>query len=395
MTMNVLFVVSGSRKKIDGYHRRVLSIAEILKNKKKQIQNVHVIWFYPAFEIFQFSKRGLECEELAIHFIPALSFYSHKLIVPINRWVTKCIVRFFCRVAGIHIMQSEMQLFSYCMKKGDAWRFVVDYHGDLVSEMKANNHTAWQISLAQSDEKRAFEHAQGSIFVSRNLQSVMESRFCKPLRSVLAPSCVDTEQFIKPYALREKRREELGVSGKIVLAYCGGLQPWQCIDWVVDIFKKLYSGDTRYYLMLFTNHSKETVQETLDAFCTKGENYNFMSLPMDEVPFHLLVGDIGMLLRRNDPVNLVASPTKCSEYLAAGMPVISTPFAGDSPALIQRENVGFVIAESNDESMGGINESIRIIMENRKDYFNRCQSVARRYLSWNHSVENILELYRS
>ncbi len=67
-----------------------------------------------------------------------------------------------------------------------------------------------------------------------------------------------------------------------------------------------------------------------------------MSLPHDEVRGYINSCDVGLLLRRDHIVNKVSSPTKFAEFLACGLPVLTTPWAGNSENIIDTYNVGYV-----------------------------------------------------
>jgi glycosyltransferase involved in cell wall biosynthesis len=62
-----------------------------------------------------------------------------------------------------------------------------------------------------------------------------------------------------------------------------------------------------------------------------------------EMPGLLSTGDVGLSLRLSTPSAAAASPVKNGEYLACGLPVVTTPGIGDYSDLVQRRGVGVVV----------------------------------------------------
>jgi hypothetical protein len=87
-----------------------------------------------------------------------------------------------------------------------------------------------------------------------------------------------------------------------------------------------------------------------------------------------------LLLRAESPVNAVASPTKLGEYLASGLPVITTPYAGDASSVVAETGTGFVIdIPFRTESLRDLCDWLSEITVSRKEYFQRCIEAAQEY----------------
>ena len=59
------------------------------------------------------------------------------------------------------------------------------------------------------------------------------------------------------------------------------------------------------------------------------------------------MGDVGLLLRDDLPVNRVASPTKFAEYCLCGLPVLTTPYVGDFSEYVRQFSLGYQVDLSN------------------------------------------------
>lgn len=69
-----------------------------------------------------------------------------------------------------------------------------------------------------------------------------------------------------------------------------------------------------------------------------------------DIPAWLSSADLGVSLIRTSSSKVASSPTKFAEYLAAGLPIVSTAGIGDVDDLIRREAIGIVV-ESNDDDV--------------------------------------------
>ena len=103
--------------------------------------------------------------------------------------------------------------------------------------------------------------------------------------------------------------------------YTGGLQKWQCFEKILDMFKKIQEEMPTATLTIFTASIDEAQKEMVKRGIKGVVKY---------VPYKQLGGEIskikyGFLIREDNEVNRVATPTKMNSYLANGViPVYST-----------------------------------------------------------------------
>ena len=110
----------------------------------------------------------------------------------------------------------------------------------------------------------------------------------------------------------------------------------------------------------------------------------------------LPAADLGILLRAPSPVNFVSSPTKCGEYLASGVPVLTTAYAGDASRIISETSAGLVLHgnASSQENTDLVLTYLRISMANRAYVARRSYLAAREHYNTAPSRESIAQLVR-
>ena len=112
-----------------------------------------------------------------------------------------------------------------------------------------------------------------------------------------------------------------------------------------------------------------------------------------EVPGWLNAADLGILMRAEDPVNHVASPTKFAEYALSGLPVAMSKGIGDYSEMVLREKAGFLVDESRlDDSVA--RASAFMALWNEDDRL-RWSGSAREQLSKGARLNDLVAEYRS
>lgn len=108
---------------------------------------------------------------------------------------------------------------------------------------------------------------------------------------------------------------------KKVFTYVGSLDLWQCFRQTADLYKKIEESipNTLFKVLTFN------VEEAKQILYEKGvRNYVVKCVPKEEVRKELVETTYGFILREDNMVNRVATPTKFSSYLAAGViPIFS------------------------------------------------------------------------
>ena len=78
----------------------------------------------------------------------------------------------------------------------------------------------------------------------------------------------------------------------------------------------------------------------------------------EEVPEYLLAGDVGLSFIKPCFSKISSSPTKIGEYLAAGLPIVSTAGIGDVDELLDANRAGWLLRgfddTAYDDALSGI-----------------------------------------
>ena len=161
---------------------------------------------------------------------------------------------------------------------------------------------------------------------------------CKFLQKKYSPS--DPNKFIEykcnasldnfyfDQEIRKSTRKILNIEDNTtVFIYSGGLHKWQKVEESISFFKKYHHLNAKSKLIILTLDKNKAIELSQTSAPSLTSSIIIESVPHDQVIKYLNAADIAFLLRDNRNLNAVASPTKLGEYMACGLPVISTDVA--------------------------------------------------------------------
>jgi glycosyltransferase involved in cell wall biosynthesis len=279
-------------------------------------------------------------------------------------------------------------------------RVVFDNHGSLPEETQMRGGNQQWINRLEEVEKQLVKEADLFIMVSNGMHRFYETRYKTTIQSPqILPCCVHSHAFSLSYEKRDKIREEKGVSNRFVFLYLGTLSIWQWPTAMFGLFAHINKEFPESFLyMLIPEYDHAEAREYLERFEIHGDSYLLEEVPHDEVGQRIGLADAGFLLREPHPVNLVSSPTKFGEYLAAGVPVILTEGIGDYSEMADRMKVGLTLkvetGEIAPENFTRIGSFIRDVQQNRGQWAERCREVSRRHLDWDVFGEELITKYK-
>jgi glycosyltransferase involved in cell wall biosynthesis len=143
-------------------------------------------------------------------------------------------------------------------------------------------------------------------------------------------------------------RSYLGVKDKLVLGYSGSLSPWQKVDKIFDILTILRNKGLDSVLLLLTRDTEKARIMAEEKSCM-AFTY-IMSCDYEHLGDYIMCFDLGFLLRDRLLMNHVASPTKFSEYMLCGVPVLISPGIGDLDEIVTQKNVGVFVKNYLDDT---------------------------------------------
>ena len=237
-----------------------------------------------------------------------------------------------------------------------------DIHGAVVEEISYlhpdTNHKL--LKYYSELERNTMNYADRIICQSDEMKNYIIKKYDKKADHIVVYRCgYDTNSFNTNQSVRNEVRKELGVNGnELLFVYCGGLHAWQKVEESLLIFLKYHTYNSMSKMLVLTG-DQDALRNMLekDQFKSIRDKVISFSVPFTSVPRYLNASDIAFLLRDNHMMNAVASPTKLAEYLACGLPIITSAVAQH---WVTEDAYRFLIFSEK----GDINENIDTILSN-------------------------------
>jgi glycosyltransferase involved in cell wall biosynthesis len=215
--------------------------------------------------------------------------------------------------------------------------FVFDVRGLLPDEYADAGH--WRrgglkYRLGKAMERVFFRHAAALVFLTETVRADLAAEggplaARDPADVAVIPCCVDLERSPWDEHARHTVRDGRGWGQRRVIVYVGKLGMWYLDAEMVRFFARAHRHDPRCFLQVLTSSPADALRRTLAEAGVPDGAYDVRAVPPAEVPALLHAADAGLSLIQPCVSKRSSSPTKVGEYLAAGLPVVSTAGIGD------------------------------------------------------------------
>jgi glycosyltransferase involved in cell wall biosynthesis len=220
--------------------------------------------------------------------------------------------------------------------------FLFDVRGLLPDEYADAGH--WRrgglkYRLAKAMERAFFRRANGLVVLTETIRADLSR--ADPLLArregdiAVIPCCVDLSAPPVPPCTRASRRAERGWSDRRVIVYVGKLGMWYLDAEMARFFAVARGLDPRLHLEVLTPSPADALRAALAASGVPADAFAVRRVPPAEVPAVLAAADAGLSFIKPCFSKRSSSPTKVGEYLAAGLPVVSTAGIGDCDRLLE------------------------------------------------------------
>jgi glycosyltransferase involved in cell wall biosynthesis len=207
----------------------------------------------------------------------------------------------------------------------------------------------------------------------------------------ILPCAVDLNRFRPMTASRQALRDELGLKGT-VFVYAGKPGGWYDTEEMVAFVAAAKEVFDPLTLLVLTGEDPTAFAE----LCQRAQvPFLSQAIPPAEMPAYLGSADVGLCFLRPFPSKLSCSPIKLGEYLACGLPVVSTSGCGDYDELIRSESIGTVVANGQRDSYPRAAKDLKRLLS-EQDIHGRCRDAARRWVGLEEVVApRYAQIYRA
>jgi glycosyltransferase involved in cell wall biosynthesis len=402
VAMHVCFLTPG---RLNGYAIRVMEETRALT--KVGIYIVLACFIpedppFPAREVDEFQRHLQERTGAKCYLLPTKHFFNIALDPTKESPITTSLITLATthHVDIVHGQALYSTMHALRARGKMNAKVVFDVHGISPEEMELSGAPLARIRTMSDWERRALKEVDLRVFVSARMRDHFRSKYglATTLPHCIVPCCVRVDRFEISEEARSLKRKEMGLDGRFVFLYLGTLSVWQWPEALFSVFAQFFQERPDGLLYLLLPHRDH---EVALSFCRRHGlsqgSYLISEVPHGDVGLVAGLADAGLLLRKAHPVNAVASPTKLGEYLAAGLPVVTTEDIGDTSDLITSSRVGLVLSPT-DEGLNAVelDRLVRFaedVAATRRECSLRTKSAATLQLAWDRHAATLSNKY--
>ncbi len=234
--------------------------------------------------------------------------------------------------------------------------------------------------LTQWVQRVALRRADGLVTLTEAVRPHLSEARAGPETTFVIPCCADFERIEARAPEREAARRELEAGERPAMVYVGKFTGWYMEREMAELFAVARRSQPGLLFVVVTQADPAPMLAELGRCEIGPEDYRVLRAEPGEIGRYLAAADFGISFVRPCFSKISSSPTKIGEYLAAGLPVLSTARIGDVDELLGANRVGALIDEF---SAAGYEAAAATMRELCADpgTSERCRAVARRELS--------------
>ncbi len=288
------------------------------------------------------------------------------------------------RLDTVHARNHVPAAMALIVKRLSGCRMIFDLRGLMAEEyVDAGNWKAGGVPyrLTGRVQRAAIRRADGMVMLTDAVRRhLFDGTQDGALREVI-PCCADVASLNGGTPAREADvRAELGAGERPIMIYVGKFTGWYLEAEMVDFFAAARKLEPELLFLVLSQSSPEIIERDFARAGIPPADYRVTRSQPAQVGRYLGVAEFGISFVRPCFSKISSSPTKVGEYLAAGLPVVSTAGIGDVDELLEGNRVGVLV---RDLEPGAYEAAAREILELAGDAEarERCRSVARAELS--------------
>lgn len=231
--------------------------------------------------------------------------------------------------------------------------------------------------LTKRAERALVHAADGFVVLTRKAEELLRQWYPnvltqKPVEVI--PCCVDLDRIPAPTAIQR----ESSANGR-ALVYTGKLGGWYLTEAMAAFAAQANASIPGLRWHIWTQSDPAPLKKALARYGLNGQ-VTFAQCTPKELPANLTQAHAGLSFIKPCLSKRASSPTKLAEYLAAGLPVVSTTGIGDTDAVLRGDfcngrPVGVLVSELDE---GGYRQAVEQLQQLWADPDSpaRCRAVA-------------------
>lgn len=296
------------------------------------------------------------------------------------------------KVNIVHARGYVTGFIGYYLKKIYGVKFIFDMRGFWADEKAEAGH--WKKNgaiyrIAKYFERLFVINADEVVIITKAaLPAIEQQRHSKEGISIV-PCCVDTSVFGLSDQAEDRR---FRLEGKFVFAHIGSLEAWYMQEEMLAFFKVAQRFITNAHFLVLSHSSKEGFLRLIRQGGLRDDDFTLEYADFKIMPQYLAGVDAGLIFLGLSFSKVGCFPTKFSEFMSCGVPVVTSANIGDTQDLVENNRTGVIINNFNEREYERAVKEL-LVLKQDKDLRRRCRDLALRELSLNVGSEKYAAIY--
>ena len=168
------------------------------------------------------------------------------------------------------------------------------------------------------------------------------------------------------------------------MIYVGSYGSYYMVDEMLQLFKYFKSKLNNINFLIITNQKPKFIK-----VFKKFKEIKIIKSKWDDVPRYLSIADVSICLIKPTFAKIASTPTKASESLSMGVPIITNKKIGDYEKIIKTEKIGCLIDLKNIKNIKNYLKVSTLFKLNKKIV----RSKSQKYFDINLAVKKYNKIY--
>jgi glycosyltransferase involved in cell wall biosynthesis len=261
-------------------------------------------------------------------------------------------------------------------------RLIFDLRGLMAEEYVDAGH--WReggipYRLTHAVQRAAIRRCDGMVMLTNAVRRYLFGDSQQSELRVVIPCCTSFPR-IESDSQGAQIRRELQLGERPVMVYVGKFGGWYLEREMVDFYAAARKLRPELLFLVLTQSDRTIIEAEFARARIDAEDYRVTSAAPERVGHYLSVAEFGLSFVRPCFSKISSSPTKIGEYLAAGLPVVSTAGIGDVDQLLEGQDVGVLVRTLDEPGYESATPAAFALAADAQ-VRERCRQVAREALS--------------
>jgi glycosyltransferase involved in cell wall biosynthesis len=222
-------------------------------------------------------------------------------------------------------------------------RLIFDLRGQMAEEYVDNGvwtPHSFTFRLIKAAERALLSRADRIVVLTEKMRRRLLEASAPVLSAekiTVIPCCADLSQY-------DDAAREVKCMEPLTLVYAGSIGGRYLLGEMIEFFKALRDKRPGSRFLVLTRSEHAQAERMFAEREVSNEFYSILSAAPANVPTVLRDADIAINFVKQSDATDGMSPTKIGEYLAAGLPVVSTP-GGDNESILEPQRVGVIVSD--------------------------------------------------